>query len=110
MKADSEITEALRRFVACELLGEPDSMRELTDRAPLLEWGILDSLNTARLLAYLGEAFAVDVPMDDVVVDNFRDIAAIARLVGRLRDAGTAGVPGDGVPDRAATPGGGARA
>lgn len=88
MTTDGDITDTLRRFVACELLGDPDSAAELSDDAPLLEWGVLDSLNTARLLAYLTERFGVEVPVEQVVVEHFRDLGAIARLVRELQGGG----------------------
>lgn len=87
MAAEVEVTESIIRFVALDLLGDPDSIEELTPDAPLLEWGILDSLNTARLLAFVSERLDVHIPMESVVVENFRDVASIARLVGTLQDA-----------------------
>lgn len=48
---------------------------------PLLEWGVLNSLNIARLLNAIRERFGVSVPPEQIVGRNFRDLNAVTDLV-----------------------------
>lgn len=54
---------------------------ELDERTPLLEWGILTSMNTAILLTHIRESFGAQVPPDRINAANFRDVRSIADLV-----------------------------
>ncbi|HEX2049207.1 MAG TPA: phosphopantetheine-binding protein [Actinomycetota bacterium] len=80
----NEIFDAIHRFVATHLLGD-DERGELTGSTPLLEWGVLNSMNTARLLGFVRDELGVTVPPQDIVGANFRDIDAIADLIADLR-------------------------
>ncbi|MFD0920682.1 phosphopantetheine-binding protein [Saccharopolyspora rosea] len=78
-----EVLTKLTDYVRRELLdGDPGG--DLTTRTPLLEWGVLKSLETARLVGYLRTEFGVRVPSSSMVGDNFRDIERIADLVTSL--------------------------
>ncbi|HEU4393299.1 MAG TPA: acyl carrier protein, partial [Solirubrobacterales bacterium] len=71
-------TEPLRAFVEDRHL---DGRATLPDDAPLLEWGILDSLALADLMAFVEERFALQVPVDAITPSNFRDLRSIAALL-----------------------------
>ena len=75
----TKVTDYVRR----ELLGG-DPGDDLTSRTPLLEWGVLKSLDTARLVTYLRKEFDVRVPSTHMVGENFRDIESIADMVTAL--------------------------
>jgi peptidyl carrier protein len=64
-----------------------DGRAELAADAPLLEWGVLDSLGLADLLAFVEEQFALSIPLGEITPANFRSIETIASLLGRLRAA-----------------------
>lgn len=83
---DPAVVETLQRFVATDLLDDPACIDDLTSDAPLLEWGVLDSLNLARLLSFLAGTFEVHVPVECIVAEHFRDLRSIASLVERLRE------------------------
>ena len=89
----SEIFDAIHGFVAAHLLGD-DERGELTGSTPLLEWGVLNSMNTARLLGFIRDQLGVVVPPQDIVGANFRDIDAITDLVAGLRAEQPAAVGG----------------
>ena len=65
------------------LNGDPQG--ELDERTPLLEWGVLNSLNMAQLLAFIREDLGVLVPATAISPANFKNIAGIAELVDTLR-------------------------
>ncbi|WP_460395462.1 acyl carrier protein [Actinophytocola sediminis] len=54
--------------------------------APLLEWGILNSLSTTRLVGFIRDQFGIDVPPESLVGANFKDLNSITALVVGLRD------------------------
>lgn len=58
-----------------------DGRATLPDDAPLLDWGILDSLALADLMAFIEERFALSVPIDAITPSNFRTLQTIAALL-----------------------------
>jgi hypothetical protein len=83
---DDGVLDRLKTFVRKELL-DGDPMGELQETTPLLEWGVLNSLNTARLLTFIREDFRVLVPAAEVNAKNLRNLRAIASMVSGLVDA-----------------------
>lgn len=61
------------------LAGDPEG--ELDVDTPLLELGILNSLNTALLIAHLGEKFGVQVPLIDVTASTFKSVRSLSETV-----------------------------
>jgi acyl carrier protein len=51
----------------------------------LLEWGILNSVETARLTVFLRQECGVRVSPTQVNAENFRDLESITDLVSTLR-------------------------
>jgi acyl carrier protein len=47
----------------------------------LIEGGLLDSLALVELLFALEREFAVSVPLDELEIDNFRNVRSISELV-----------------------------
>lgn len=70
----------LKAYILKEFLpGEnPD---ELTDSTPLVTGGILDSIATVKLAAYLEEHFRIELQAHEVTVEHLNTIADIANLV-----------------------------
>ncbi|HWN66938.1 MAG TPA: acyl carrier protein [Haliangium sp.] len=90
---------AIKTFLDREVLKGEGSIEPTT---PLLEWGLLDSLNILQLVAFLSEEFAVDVPGEAVIGDNFQNLESIGRLVSDLLEASPAsGRPAHPRADRA---------
>ncbi|WP_049569192.1 acyl carrier protein [Nonomuraea sp. SBT364] len=78
MTAD-DVMETVRAFLADEILEDRSAMPAAD--TPLLEWGILTSLSTMRLVSFIAQRYGVTVPTEEVVGANFRDLASIAGLV-----------------------------
>jgi len=76
----THVLEVLTTYVSERLLGE-DNASDLTERTPLLELGVLNSIETSRLVAYIRETFGVRLPPTSMTGDNFRDLATIAGVV-----------------------------
>jgi acyl carrier protein len=55
----------------------------LTAEAPLISSGYLDSISMVSLVIALQDAFAVQLEMEDMVVENFENVRAISALVER---------------------------
>ena len=57
---------------------------------PLLEAGVLDSINLVRLIQFMEERFGVKVPDEDVVFENFQNIKVMAEYIAAKKPAATA--------------------
>lgn len=75
----SLVIEQLKKYVAQNVLGGKDI--GLDETTPLLEWGIINSLEIVRLISFIRNQFNVDIPVDKLVADNFSNLSAIANLV-----------------------------
>lgn len=58
---------------------------EVTEETPLLENGLLDSLNLMTLVAFLERRYQFVLPEDQITPNNFRNLAAIRQLIDRLK-------------------------
>jgi acyl carrier protein len=92
----ADVLSILTDYISREVLdGQADDLEPTT---PLLEWGVLNSMEMARLLAFVRDTFAVQVPADRVIASNFKNLAAITNLVVELRDASRRSCPPDPDP------------
>ncbi len=73
------ILESLKGYIASEILDGKDM--GLSPETPLLEWGILNSMEIGRLLAYIQERFHVSIPDDQIIPQHFVDLNAVTGLV-----------------------------
>ncbi|WUH99906.1 acyl carrier protein [Spirillospora sp. NBC_00431] len=76
----THVLEVLTEYVSVRLLGE-DGASDLTARTPLLELGVLNSVETSHLVAYIRETFGVRLPPTSMTAGNFRDLESITGLV-----------------------------
>jgi acyl carrier protein len=76
----THVLEVLTEYVSVRLLGD-DNASDLTARTPLLELGVLNSIETSRLVAYIRETFGVRLSPASLTSNNFRDLETIAGLV-----------------------------
>jgi acyl carrier protein len=84
------VTDDLLAYVRKEFLDDDDSA-DLTATSPLLEWGILNSMTTVRLVAHVKSEFGVVIPPQRMSAGNFRDLESIVQLVQELAQARTGG-------------------
>lgn len=75
------IANKLRAYIAAEFLDNDGS--ELTEDTPLLDLGILDSFRILKLLTFVDRELGVSVPLEQVTIDDMRDIASLSTLVAR---------------------------
>lgn len=74
------VTEAVRQFILKEFLPGEDP-GELTDRTPLITGGILDSLATLKMVAFLEETYGIQLQAHEVDVEHLNTVSDMVRLV-----------------------------
>ncbi|MEU5100169.1 acyl carrier protein [Streptomyces sp. NPDC020996] len=79
-----ELLSQLTEFVQERLLSDPDSQGLAAD-TPLLEWGILTSVNTAQLLTFIRDELGTTIPPTELTGGNFQNLDSITDLVLTLR-------------------------
>jgi len=75
-----EIGPAARTFILEEFLPGVDPS-ELTDDMPLISGGVLNSLATTRLVAFLEERFGIRVEAHEMGADALDTVEMISALV-----------------------------
>ncbi len=72
--------EQLRTFIEAKLLsgGQAAGVAYGDD---LLLSGLINSLDVMRLVTFTAETFQIDIPAEDVVIENFQTIDAIVDYV-----------------------------
>jgi acyl carrier protein len=73
-----ELTIAM--FIRRQFLFDKPAMT-LDNNVLLIERGIIDSLGIFLLVAFVEQQFAIKIHPEDIVLENFRTIEAIAHLV-----------------------------
>lgn len=74
-----EVLERLQKYIAEQVLdGKNIGLDETT---PLLEWGVINSIEIVRLLTFIRKQFAIDIPSTQMIADNFVDLRAITNVV-----------------------------
>ena len=80
LKQDEDTIRLIREFITDELvLDELDD--EIGPDQDLLTSGLIDSLGVMRLVGFIQDEFAVQVPPEDVTIDNFLSLATISTYV-----------------------------
>lgn len=81
---DGEIfLPALKDFIVSEFLDGHDS--DFDEFTPLLEWGIIDSISMARLLAFVRTEFGFRVDQSAVIAANVVNLATFANYLARIQ-------------------------
>ena len=77
---DKSIESAVKGFILKEFLpGEnPD---ELTDSTPLITGGILDSLATLKLVAFVEERYGITLKAHEADAENLNTLTDVANLI-----------------------------
>ena len=75
-----EIREAIKGYILEEFL-PGENPAELTDSTPLVTGGILDSIATLKLVAFLEERFRIELQPHEADVEHLNTLADIIRLV-----------------------------
>lgn len=77
--------EQLRHFILTELKSKLTE-GVLTDSYPLLEAEAIDSLAVFTIVQFLEDQFGIEVDDNDLVVENFATIDAMANMVDAKRN------------------------
>jgi acyl carrier protein len=80
-----QVLATLTDYISREALEGRDEGLQPT--SPLLAWGIINSLEITRLVAFIRQQFGVAVPGDRMIADHFKDLESIAALVIELEAA-----------------------
>ncbi len=67
--------DKITAYIQGMLAGESVDIKEDDD---LLSTGLLDSISVMKLIAFLEEEFDVEVPADEMVIENFISVSAIS--------------------------------
>lgn len=86
MLDSSEVTGQIIAFMRQAFL-DGDPKGELNETTPLLEWGILNSMNTVLLINFVRDRLGVSVPPARINSRDFKDIRNITAMVLDLKDA-----------------------
>ncbi|MCI5158003.1 MAG: acyl carrier protein [Candidatus Electrothrix sp. AUS1_2] len=80
VRTAAEIQNIIKKYIAQEFMYDQPGM-ELTIDTLLIEEEIIDSMGIFRLIAFLEEKFGFTLKHEEVVMESFETIAAIAALV-----------------------------
>jgi acyl carrier protein len=79
-----EIEDELKSFIVREFLD--GKAAGLDADTPLLEWGVIDSMVMANMLAFIETRFGIEVPPGELTAQNFQSLTAISTLLLSLRE------------------------
>lgn len=82
------IESSIRDFILSEFLPGEDPA-QLTAETPLISAGILDSIATLRLVAYLEKTFSIAMEAHETDAEHLDTVSRIAQLV-RTKQGGVA--------------------
>jgi len=75
-----EMSAQLLDFIREKLL-DNDPNSDLNESTPLLEWGILNSMNTIMLLNFIRDELESSVSAASVNGQNFKDVNSITSMI-----------------------------
>ncbi len=76
----TEISSRLLGFIRERFLDD-DQKSDLDEGTPLLDWGILNSMNTTILLTFIRTEFESAVGPASITGQNFKDVNSITSLI-----------------------------
>jgi peptidyl carrier protein len=76
----AEISARLLSFIRERFLDD-DADSDLNEGTPLVDWGLLNSMNTAELLSFIHTEFARTIPPASVTKQNFKNVDSITAMV-----------------------------
>jgi len=80
------VKERLARYISKDLLNRGDGEENgIADDEDLLGSGLLDSLGVMSLVFFIETELKLDVPPEDVTIENFQSLRTIAAYLERRR-------------------------
>jgi acyl carrier protein len=86
MTTTHDIERPIRDFILTEFL-PGENPEALTPTTPLMTSGILDSIATLKLVAFLEQEFAISMEAYEANADHLDTLASIVRLVAAKKAA-----------------------
>jgi acyl carrier protein len=80
METVEQMQESVKSYILKEFLPGEDP-KELTLTTPLITGGVLDSLATLKLVAFIEETYKIELQAHEVDVEHLNTISDIANLV-----------------------------
>ncbi|HEY4245802.1 MAG TPA: acyl carrier protein [Lacunisphaera sp.] len=80
MTDPSEIEQSIKKYISREFLAGEDPA-QLTNSTPLISTGILDSIATLRLVAFLEKTFSIEMAPQETDAEHLDTIEQITQLV-----------------------------
>lgn len=74
------IEKKLKNFVLAEF-AEQIEQKSIDVNDDLLSMGIVDSMGVLQIVNFIEEHFGIKVEDEEITIDNFRTISAVARFV-----------------------------
>lgn len=75
--------DTLIKYILEEIIGDPEE--ELLADDDLLNSGLIDSLGIMRLISFIESEFSMKVPPQDMVIENFMSVEAIATYIQKVK-------------------------
>ena len=75
-----DIQNTVKQYILKEFLPGEDP-QELTESTPLISGGILDSIATLKLVAFIEERYAITLAAHEADVEHLDTITAVANLI-----------------------------
>jgi acyl carrier protein len=75
--------ETLIKYILEEIIADPKE--ELMTDDDLLNSGLIDSLGIMRLIAFIENEFGMKIPPQDMVIENFMSVEAIANYIQKAK-------------------------
>lgn len=86
MQNQSEIIQTLVQYILNDLSAGGD-LTEISEDDDLLGDELIDSMGIMRLVSFIEKEYSVTIPPEDVRIENFMNVKAIARYVEQLASA-----------------------
>ncbi len=77
-ESENAIKDTVRRFISTS-----SNISDLDDDNNLFESGVVNSLFAVQLMTFIEKAFAIEVGMDDLDIENFKSLNATTAFVMR---------------------------
>lgn len=75
--------DTLIKYILEEIIADPEE--ELVADDDLLNSGLIDSLGIMRLIAFIENEFGMKIPPQDMVIENFMSVEAIATYIQKVK-------------------------
>jgi acyl carrier protein len=84
-KKGKAMREELRKFIASELIRDPDY--PLQDDEPLISGGLIDSFSLVELQLFIEQQFGIRIDDTDMTVDSADNMNDIVAMIERYQNA-----------------------